>query len=201
MGATKRVAEHIVLAAGGAVLRLGNVLASRDSVAEVFARQIAAGGPLTVTDPAARRYFLTIDEAVEPAARRRRRARAPLLLAPALPAPHFIADLARFMARALAPRREIPIDFTHPRPGDKEVEKLWSSAESARPASLSGLLSIQSPLAAGGRLQSELAALRAALDARDLPAALAALRALVPGYAPSPAILSFPAQTGQRVAK
>ena len=64
MGATKRVAERIVLAAGGTVLRLGNVLASRDSVAESFARQIAAGGPLAVTDPAARRYFLTLEEAV-----------------------------------------------------------------------------------------------------------------------------------------
>ena len=64
MGATKRVAEQIVLASGGTVLRLGNVLASRDSVTEVFARQIAQGGPVTVTDPAARRYFLTLDEAV-----------------------------------------------------------------------------------------------------------------------------------------
>jgi len=64
MGATKRVAELIVLASRGTVLRLGNVLASRDSVAEIFARQIEQGGPLTVTDPAARRYFLTVDEAV-----------------------------------------------------------------------------------------------------------------------------------------
>ena len=64
MGATKRVGEQIVLASGGTVLRLGNVLASRDSVAEIFARQIAQGGPITITDPAARRYFLTLDEAV-----------------------------------------------------------------------------------------------------------------------------------------
>jgi FlaA1/EpsC-like NDP-sugar epimerase len=65
MGATKRLAEQIVLASHGTVLRLGNVLASHGSVTEVFARQIASGLPLTVTDPAARRYFLTIAEAVE----------------------------------------------------------------------------------------------------------------------------------------
>lgn len=64
IGATKRVAEEIVLAAGGTVLRLGNVLASTGSVTEVFAHQIARGGPLTITDPAAHRYFLTLDEPV-----------------------------------------------------------------------------------------------------------------------------------------
>jgi len=51
MGATKRVAECIVLGAGGTVLRLGNVLASSNSAAELFAEQIASGGPLTITDP------------------------------------------------------------------------------------------------------------------------------------------------------
>ncbi len=64
MGATKRVAEHIVRSAGGTVFRLGNVLGSSDSVSEIFAQQIARGGPITVTDPAARRYFLTLEEAV-----------------------------------------------------------------------------------------------------------------------------------------
>ena len=65
MGATKRIAEQIVLSGCGTAVRLCNVLASRDSVAEVFARQIAEGGPITVTDPAVRRYFVTMDEAVD----------------------------------------------------------------------------------------------------------------------------------------
>ena len=107
MGATKRVAEQLVLDSGGTVLRLGNVLASRGSVTEVFARQIAAGLPLTVTDPAARRYFLTIAEAVDLLLTAAAEPRSPALLAPQLPAPHFIADLARFMARSLAPNREV----------------------------------------------------------------------------------------------
>lgn len=197
MGATKRVAEHIVTVTGGTVLRLGNVLASRDSVAEIFAAQIGAGGPLTVTDPAARRYFLTIGEAVslllaaavEPQ---------PSLLAPALPAPHFIADLARFMALELAPGRELPIDFTHPRPGEKETERLWSLWETARTTS-SGLLSIESPQIA--QLPDALAALRAAVDLRKLPAALADLRALVPNYTASRTVLALAGQSDWRVAR
>jgi len=199
MGATKRVAEHIVLAARGTVLRLGNVLASRDSVAEVFAHQIDHGGPITVTDPAARRYFLTLDEAASLLLSAPFEPEPPALLAPALPAPHFIADLARFMARELAPGRAMPIEFTHPRPGDKEVEHLFSSAESAQPAHAAGLLRIQSPTLHNDLLQGALSALRAALDARDLAAALAALRALVPGYAPSPAVLALAGKNSQRV--
>ncbi len=200
MGATKRLAEHIVFGAGGAVMRLGNVLASRDSVTEVFASQIAAGGPLTVTDPTARRYFLTLDEAVDLLLAAASHLDPPILLAPALPEPHFIADLARFMAAKLAPGRTIPIRFTRSRPGDKEVERLWSSSEGAQPAAMSGLLSIQSPFVGNGQLHSALAALRAALDARDLAAALDPLRALVPDYAPSPAVVALAAHSTPRVA-
>jgi FlaA1/EpsC-like NDP-sugar epimerase len=199
MGTTKRIAEHIVLAAGGTVLRLGNVLASRDSVAEVFACQIAAGGPLTVTDPAARRYFLTLDEAVNLLLIAAAEPDPSALLTPALPGPHFIADLAQFMARQLSPGRTIPVDFTRSRPGDKETEQLWSSGECTRPATLSGLLSVHSPLLPDGRLQSELTLLRAALDARDLSAALARLCALVPDYAPTPSVLALAGQSGPRV--
>jgi FlaA1/EpsC-like NDP-sugar epimerase len=113
--------------------------------------------------------------------------------------PHYIADLAQFMARQLSPDRTIPVDFTRSRPGDKETEQLWSSAESALPANLGGLLSVHSPRLADGRLQSELALLRAALDARDLPAALARLCALVPDYAPSSSVLALAGQSDPRV--
>jgi O-antigen biosynthesis protein WbqV len=200
MGATKRVAEQIVLAAGGTVLRLGNVLASRDSVTEIFERQIAQGGPVTVTDPAARRYFLTLDEAVnlllaaalvEPAA----------LLAPSLTATHFIADLARFMACELAPGRDIAIEFTKPRPGDKETELLWSAGDQTLPAGGSGLVSIKAELHSRQQLDAGLAGLRAALDARDLADALAALRALVPDYTPSAAVLALSRQNSPQVTR
>jgi FlaA1/EpsC-like NDP-sugar epimerase len=198
MGASKRVAELIVLAAGGTVLRLGNVLASRDSVAELFARQISVRAPLTVTDPAARRYFLTIEEAVNlllAAAVMQ----SPALLVPDLPAPQYIADLAKYLAHALAPDREVPIKFTHLRPGDKESEQLWSSTESCRPSMMAGLLSIDSPVLSKSQLHSKLSELRSALDARDISAALECFLALVPDYSPSCVVLALRSQAASQV--
>jgi FlaA1/EpsC-like NDP-sugar epimerase len=212
MGATKRVAEQIVLAHGGTVLRLGNVLASRASVAEVFARQIFLGGPLTVTDPAARRYFLTIDEAVNlllfaaalnPGAPSIRAFSEWVgnhaLLAPSLSSPHLVLDLARFMARALAPNREIAIDFIGLRPGDKENEKLWAAGESAHLAGDSGMVFIQSAQPLAADLHRVLAPLRAATEARDLAAAIAQLCALVFDYTPGRAVLELAGQSESQI--
>lgn len=187
MGATRWLSERIVLAAGGIVLRTGNVLGSRDSVTETFALQIAAGQPLTITDPAARRYFLTLDEAVnllmmtlaEPPGS---------LLAPELREPTYITDLAHFMAQSLAPDRSVPIDFTAPRPGEKDPLHFWAAAESPRPAALPGLLSLQYHPIDVPSLESGLADLRATLEMRDASAAMTQLCELVPDYTPSPAV-------------
>jgi FlaA1/EpsC-like NDP-sugar epimerase len=205
MGATKRVAEQIVLASGGTVLRLGNVLASRDSVVELFAQQIAQGGPVTVTDPAARRYFLTLDEAVNLLLIAAALPGTPALLAPVLPAPHYVSDLAHFLIRELAPDQEIEIDFTAARPGDKTAELLWSSGDAAQPI-LSGassqapaIVSIQASQLPHAQLASGLENLRAALHARNLAATLLHLRSLVPDYTPSPSVLALAQQQGSRV--
>ncbi|MGD0800736.1 MAG: polysaccharide biosynthesis protein [Terracidiphilus sp.] len=198
MGATKRVAEQIVLSSGGTVLRLGNVLASRDSVAEVFTRQIVQGGPITVTDPEARRYFLTLDEAVnlllsaallDPSA----------LFAPVLSVTHNIADLARFLADKFAPNRRIAIQLTGLRPGDKETEILWPAGDRTMAANLDGLVLVEASLPNEVQLDVGLVALRSALDARDLDSALDHLRALVPDYTPSQAVLALAAQRGTQV--
>jgi O-antigen biosynthesis protein WbqV len=198
MGATKRVAEQIVLTSGGTVLRLGNILASCGSVTEVFARQIAAGLPLTVTDPAARRYFLTIAEAVD-LLLAASAAQPPTLLAPQLPAPHYIADLARFMAHTLAPTRDVSIEFTHPRAGDKETEQLWSTSETPHPASANGLVPLDTPSLAHGRLQTLLATLHDAVRLRDLSASLDVLHVLVPDYRPSSTVIAFRSTAAQQV--
>ena len=200
MGATKRVAEQIVLAAGGAVLRLGNVLGSRDSVAEVFARQIAQGGPVTVSDPAARRYFLTLDDAVNLLLGAAVLAEPSALLAPVLPATHFIADLAHFMAHTLAPDREIAIDFTSLRPGDKETELLWKASDPTWPAGADGMVLIEAAGPNAVQLTSQLASLRATLDARDQCAALAQLSAMVPDYTPSQTVLAAARRQNDRCA-
>lgn len=196
MGATKRISEQIVLAAGGIVLRLGNVLLTRGSVTETFALQIATGKPLTVTDPAARRYFLTIDEAVNMLLIAAAESECPALLAPELARPHFITDLAHFMARELEPERGVDIDFIGARPGDKDAERFWSRAETPRLANELGLLSIQSPILTDAELETRLAALRNAVDTRDLATSLAELCNLVPDYTPSVTIQSL---AGHRV--
>lgn len=195
MGATKRIAEMMILAAGGTAVRLGNVLASRGSVAEVFAEALRAGHIMTVTDPAARRYFLTMEEAVNlllAAALAE-----PGLFAAALDAPYYIADLARFLARMLAPEREVTIEFTRLRNGDKEAELLWSARETVRPASV-GLYAIESLQVRV--LDEKLDALESAVRARDAAAALIMLQALVPDYTPSTALRALAeAQTEKAV--
>lgn len=196
MGATKRLAELIVLAAGGTVLRLGNILGNPDGVTEVFARQLAAGRPLYVSHPAARRHFLTLDEAVNTLLIAAVEPGAPLVLAPELAAPHYIADLAHFMAQALAPGKTVEIDFSAPRPGDKEVERLWSSRETVRPARTKGLLRIESPIPTEAQLDVPLANLASTVEARDLPGSLLTLCELVPEYTPGPAVL---ARTAHRI--
>ncbi|HEY2861118.1 MAG TPA: polysaccharide biosynthesis protein [Terracidiphilus sp.] len=187
MGATKRLGELIALAAGGTVLRLGNVLGSRGSVTETFARQIVTGRPLTISDPAARRYFLTLDEAVNllliAAAEH-----SPALLVPEIPSPSYITDLAHFMAEAHAPGKDIQIDFISPRPGEKDPDHFWSATETPRPADQPGLLSVQYPAIDELGLESSLTALRLACDARDHQAALVHLRTLVPDYHPAPGL-------------
>lgn len=188
MGATKRVAEQIVLAAGGTVLRLANVLASRGSVADVFARQIASGKPLTVTDPAARRYFLTIAEAVDLLLAAASEQSASRLFVPDLHSPHYIADLARFMARTLVPDRAIPIEFTHLRAGDKESEALYSPAETPLGPSANGLIPIDSPKVPANHLRDLLEDLNRHSQSRDLAGALSIVRELVPDYTPSLAL-------------
>lgn len=194
MGATKRVAEQIVLASGGTVLRLGNVLASRDSVAEIFARQIAQGGPLRVTDPVARRYFLTLDEAVDLLLTATAHIESGAVLVPVLPEMHFIADLARFMARELRPEQEVAIEFTSPRAGDKETEALWSASDRTTPAGFDGMLVVKTAQPTEAQLAERFAILHAAIDARDLREALTRLRALVPDYTPSNAVLALASQ-------
>jgi FlaA1/EpsC-like NDP-sugar epimerase len=199
MGATKRVAEQIVLNAGGTVLRLGNVLASRDSVAEVFAAQIKHGGPVMVTDPAARRYFLTLDEAVNLLLAAATHPEPGTLLAPVLAMTHSIEDMARFMAQALRPDCEIAIEFTGRRAGDKQTERMWKSGERTSPASLDGVVQVETNPLTGTQLESRLATLRTSLQDRDVAEALGALRALVPDFTPSRAVLNLAQPCSQRV--
>ena len=184
LGATKRAAERIVLSGGHIALRLGNVLATRGSVAEVFARQLANGTPLTITSPSAHRYFLTIEEAVDLLLLTATETDLPSLLVPNFTRQHLITDLARYMAQSLGSERNFTMQFAHLRPGDKESELLWSPAETAIPSHVPGLLRITSP-DQNAFPSARLNALEAATEAREIPEAIVLLRKLVPDYTPS----------------
>ena len=199
LGATKRAAEQVVLQYGGVAVRLGNVLASSDSVTEIFAHQIAQGGPITVTDPAARRFFLTLDEAAEMLLAAS--SEQDCVLTPAIHEQNFIADLARFLAEELAPGRTIPITFTQLRAGDREKERLWSPEESARSSSISGMFHITSPRIPRDLLDDAVSRMRRAVATRDRAAALDALSSLVPEYALQGTTSPFRRSSVMRVAQ
>ncbi|WP_206933899.1 polysaccharide biosynthesis protein [Roseococcus thiosulfatophilus] len=206
MGATKRLAEMFCQAldkqarAGDGqmrciTVRFGNVLGSTGSVVPLFRRQLERGGPLTVTHPDMRRYFMTVREAVG------------LVLQAAVVGaadredtppelrdggifvldmgnPVKIVDLARRMIRlaGLRPDEDVEIRFTGLRPGEKLFEEMFHGQEPPRPTRFPGLL-VATPRTADpalvGRALEEIAATARAGQAR---LALAQLSRLVPEF-------------------
>lgn len=135
MGATKRIAEMLVLDAAHrfgrafTVVRFGNVLGSRGSVVPRFKRQIAAGGPVTVTHPDMERYFMTIPEAVHLVLQASAMSVGGESYILDMGQPVRIVDLAEDLIRlsGLQPGKDIEIVYTGIRPGEKLTEDLWDS--------------------------------------------------------------------------
>ncbi|WP_290984807.1 nucleoside-diphosphate sugar epimerase/dehydratase [Ferrovibrio sp.] len=212
MGASKRVAEMVaqsldvqsldvrgldMSAAGGTTrfvtVRFGNVLGSSGSVVPLFERQLAQGGPLTVTHPDVTRFFMTTREAVEL-----------ILQAAALPAESMLAagkifvldmgepvriqDLARQMIRlaGLRPDADIKIAFTGLRPGEKLYEEVLHQAETLVPTNQQGILLAAPRVIDAAELERALDQLAQAARQRDTARVLELLKALVPEFQHAP---------------
>lgn len=208
MGATKRIAETYVQALDlrrsqtqnkgtcFVTVRFGNVLGSTGSVVPLFQRQLAEGGPLTVTHPDMTRYFMTIREAVEL-----------VLQASSLGAvqsasdgkifvldmgePVKIVDLARQMIRlaglkpgAVSEGGDIDIQFTGTRPGEKLFEEVFHGAEAPVPTEAPGILLASPRTKDLAEVTSVIDRLEAAARAEDIDTLMDSVNTLVPEYAP-----------------
>ncbi len=137
MGATKRMAELIVQHMARisqtrfVAVRFGNVLGSRGSVVPIFEEQIKKGGPVTVTDPEMKRYFMTIPEAVHLVIQAGSMADGGEVFILDMGQPVKIVDLAMEMIRlsGLEPEKDIKIKFVGIRPGEKMFEELLTAEE------------------------------------------------------------------------
>jgi FlaA1/EpsC-like NDP-sugar epimerase len=203
MGASKALAEYAVEAAGKrwprtkyATVRFGNVLASSGSVVPIFRRQIALGGPVTLTDRRMTRYFMTIPEAVQLIIRAGSLGQGGEVFVLEMGEPVSIEQLARDMIElsGLRPDVDIAIEEVGRRPGEKLHEDLFNPNELKQPTPAEKImLAEREPVdpAAADAMFDEIALLVLEGDAAGLAARVSALSAEQPtssdpGEAPAP---------------
>ena len=193
MGATKRIAEMLLRHLSEqqqthfVTVRFGNVLGSNGSVVPLFLEQIQSGGPVTVTHPDVRRYFMLISEAVQlvlHAAALDGRGCAYVL---DMGEQVRLVDLARDVIRlsGFLPDRDIPISFIGLRPGEKLEEELVGADETAVPSPVKKILKLRSETAWSDREAGwELQKLERLAGQGDREAVIRQLQVLVPAFAP-----------------
>jgi FlaA1/EpsC-like NDP-sugar epimerase len=192
MGATKRVAELLILALqnGGTKfvsVRFGNVLGSNGSVIPIFKEQIAGGGPVTVTHPEMRRYFMTIPEASQLVLQASTMGHGGEIFVLDMGAPVKIVDLARnlILLSGLRPDEDIKIEFTGIRPGEKLYEELNSMEEDTLPTPYEKIKIFTGNGLPSAGMGPCLEALRDICERRDVPGLMLTLKDLIPDYNPS----------------
>jgi len=199
MGASKRIVELLTMASeaeqsglSACAVRFGNVLASAGSVVPLFEEQIARGGPITVTHKEVNRYFMTMEEAA-----------ALVLQAAALNAnqsqtkasiyvlemgePVNIARLARQLIRlrGFVPDRDIKIEYTDLRPGEKMTEYLTSEDETLETTYVKGVMRFTGDVSDPASMLRRIDKLLEAIERRNKPSIRKALKALLPDYQPN----------------
>jgi FlaA1/EpsC-like NDP-sugar epimerase len=194
MGASKRVAEIYTQALNGRAgcktqfkaVRFGNVLGSSGSVVPTFRRQIAAGGPLTVTHPEMTRYFMTIPEAAQLVLQAAATGAGGQIFMLDMGEPVKIVDLARNMITlsGFRPGEDIDIVFTGVRPGEKLFEELRTKGEDIEPTVHPKINVWKNRPMEWERIQAALAELETLQYSTDRGSIIAAIQQLVPEYEP-----------------
>ena len=195
MGASKRIAESYCQALDVSAecetrfvtVRFGNVLGSTGSVVPLFQRQLAAGGPLTLTDPDMKRYFMTVREAVElvlQASALGGNGHEGKIFVLDMGEPVLIRDLAEQMIRlsGLRPGDDIKIEVIGVRPGEKMYEDMFHSGEALVPTPCAGILLAAPRPGDKDLLARAVGELAQGCAEADIVKVMALIRRLVPEY-------------------
>jgi FlaA1/EpsC-like NDP-sugar epimerase len=200
MGATKRISELVISALqkqSGTrfiAVRFGNVLGSNGSVVPIFKEQIAAGGPVTITHPEMRRYFMTIPEATQLVLQAFSIGKGGEVFVLDMGEPVRIVDLARnlVLLSGLRPDRDIKFEFTGVRPGEKLFEELNLQNEHFIPTAHAKILSYLSPFSADLKvMRVALEELRRISDRKDVGGLVSYLKELIPDYNPGTLLMKL----------
>jgi FlaA1/EpsC-like NDP-sugar epimerase len=196
MGVTKRISELLInsLQNGDTKfvsVRFGNVLGSNGSVIPIFKQQIAAGGPVKVTHPEMRRYFMTISEAVQLVLQASTMSRGGELFVLDMGEPVKILDLATnlILLSGMRPGKDIQIEFTGTRPGEKMSEELHTLEERTVPTYHEKIKIFVDRIAPREEMLRRIQQLSKICTARDPHRLLLELKSLVPEYTPSAQVL------------
>jgi FlaA1/EpsC-like NDP-sugar epimerase len=196
MGATKRVAEICTHSLDSdrmtaVSVRFGNVLGSSGSVIPIFKQQIAAGGPVTVTHPEMRRYFMTIPEAAQLVLQAATMGLGGEVFVLDMGEPVKILDLAKnlILLSGLRPDKDIPIKFVGIRPGEKLYEELDSLRDHTIPTRHERIRIYGTKTLPAEELSRRMIAMQRACAMRDGTGLLLALKELEPEYNPSTQLL------------
>jgi FlaA1/EpsC-like NDP-sugar epimerase len=196
MGVTKRVAELAVNSLQNGrtrfvSVRFGNVLGSSGSVVPLFKKQIAAGGPVRVTHPEMRRYFMTIPEASQLVLQASTMGKGGEIFVLEMGEPVKIVDLARnlILLSGLRPDDDIRIEFTGTRPGEKLYEELLTLEESTAPTRHEKVKVFTGPSAGYEEMRKHIESLRQIWAERDRRQLVLCLKEIVPEYNPSSDLL------------
>ncbi len=197
MGVSKRIAELIVhssssLSTHCASVRFGNVLGSNGSVIPIFRKQIEMGGPVTVTHPAMVRYFMTIPEAAQLVLQASSFGSSDEIFVLDMGDPVKIVDLAEQLIRMMGyfPGKEILIEYSGVRPGEKLFEELSTTSEATLPTVHEKIAVLKQSLPPSQSLIEEMHRLRIACRNRAAGETLDILQRLVPEYTPGAELLA-----------